>query len=138
MFINYKLFILNHGMKSFIVKSTFLTILVFSLGAILYFTVLKTFYLNILPAMLVFFYLVTNLVHAYLLKIASKSSSRFTSHYMATSFIKMFFYLAVAIVFAVTNKDIAKIFLVNFLLLYVVYTTFEVVEFSKVVRQINK
>lgn len=138
MFINYKLFILNHGMKSFIVKSTFLTILVFLLGAILYFTVLKTFYLNILPAMLVFFYLVTNLVHAYLLKIASKSSSRFTSHYMATSFIKMFFYLAVAIVFAVTNKDNAKIFLVNFLLLYVVYTTFEVVEFSKVVRQINK
>lgn len=138
MFINYKQFIHSHSMKSFIVKSTFLTILVLLLGAILYFTVLKPFYLNILPAVLVFFYLVTNLVHAYLLKIASKSSSRFTSHYMATSFIKMFFYLAVAIVFVVANRDSAKIFLVNFLILYVIYTTFEVVEFSKVVRQISK
>ena len=125
-------------MKNFIVKSTLLTIIVFASGAILYSTVLKTFYLNILPLVLIFFYVVTNLVHAYLLKIASKSSSRFTSNYMATSFIKMFFYLAVAIIYAVTNKEGAKIFLVNFLLLYVVYMTFEVIEFSKVVRQINK
>jgi hypothetical protein len=133
-----QIFTFARGMKSFIIKSTFLTIIVFALGAILYFTALKPFYLNILPVALIFFYIVTNLVHAYLLKIASKSNSRFTSHYMAASFIKMFFYLAVAIIYAIINKDDAKIFLVNFLLLYVVYAIFEVVEFSKVVRQINK
>jgi uncharacterized membrane protein YeaQ/YmgE (transglycosylase-associated protein family) len=125
-------------MKSFFVKSTFLTIIVFILGAIVYSTVLKQFFLTILPATLAFFYIVTNLVHAFLVKMASKSSSKFTSQYMATSFIKMFFYLAVAIVYVIINKADAKIFLVNFLLLYVVYTTFEVVEISKVVRQINK
>jgi len=125
-------------MKSFVTKSTYLTIIVYILGAIMYSTALKQFYLMVLPVLVAFFYIVTNLVHAYLLRIASKSSSRFTSNYMATSFIKMFFYLAVAIIYTISNKDHAKIFLVNFLLLYVVYTTFEVVEFSRVVRQINK
>jgi len=125
-------------MKSFIFKSTILTVIVFILGAIVYSLAFIQFYRSILLFIPVFFYIVTNLVHAYLLKIAGKSSSRFTSQYMAISFIKMFFYLAVAIVYVIIKKEDAKIFLVNFLLLYVVYTTFEVIEFSRVVRQISK
>ena len=125
-------------MKNFITKSSIVTIIVFILGAILYSTLIKNFYLPVLPLVVVLFYVLTNLIHAYLLKISANSGSRFTSYYMAVSFIKMFFYLAVAIVYAIMNKEDAKIFLVNFLLLYVVYTTFEVIEFSKVVRQKNK
>ena len=125
-------------MKSFFIKSSIVTIIVFILGAIFYSTLFKPFYITILPAVVVLFYVITNLIHAYLLKISVSSGSRFTSYYMAVSFIKMFFYLAVAIVYAIINKENAKIFLLNFLLLYVVYTTFEVIEFSKVVRQKNK
>jgi len=122
-------------MKRFIIQSTVLTIIVFSLGAIVYSTFLRQYYLPILPIAALFFYVVTNLVHAYLLKIAGKSGSRFTSQYMAVSFLKMFFYLTVAIVYALLNREYAKIFLGNFLMLYVVYTTFEVIQFSKFVRQ---
>jgi hypothetical protein len=125
-------------MKSFIAKSSLLTVIVFLLGAILYSTLLNPFYLNILPVVVALFYVVTNLVHAYLLKISVSSGSRFTSYYMAISFTKMFFYLAVAIVYAFIYRDEAKIFLVNFLFLYAVYTIFEVAEFSKVVRQKNR
>jgi hypothetical protein len=124
-------------MKSFLVKSTVLTVIVLILGAILYYTVFSQFYRSILPGVLAFFYILTNLVHAYLLNIAGKSGSRFTAQYMAISFIKMFFYLAVVIVFVIINKEDAKIFLVNFLLLYVVYTIFEVYEISNFVRQIK-
>lgn len=124
-------------MKSFLVKSTVLTVIVLILGAILYSTVFNQFYRLILPAILAFFYILTNLVHAYLLNIAGKSGSRFSAQYMVISFIKMFFYLAVVIVFVIINKEDAKIFLVNFLLLYVVYTIFEVYEISNFVRQIK-
>ena len=122
-------------MKRFIIQSTVLTIIVFTLGAVVYSTFLQPYYLPILPIAVLFFYLVTNLVHAYLLKIAGKSGSRFTSQYMAVSFLKMFFYLIVGIVYAFLNKESAKIFLGNFLILYAVYTTFEVLQFSKFVRQ---
>jgi hypothetical protein len=125
-------------MKNFLIKSTLLTIIVFTVGVVVYSTVFNKFYLPILPVILVFFYVLTNLVHAYLLKLAVKSSSRFTSQYMATSFLKMFFYLAVAIVYVVINKDNAKTFLINYLLLYTVFTSLEVFEFSKIVRQKNK
>jgi len=125
-------------MKAFLIKSTILTIIIFLLGAVLYSTALKPYFLPVLPLAVLFFFLITNLVHAYLLKIAVKSGSRFTSQYMAVSFIKMFFYLAVAIVFVIFNRETAKIFLLNFLLLYIIYTFIEVYEFSKLVRQRGK
>ncbi|BBE18073.1 hypothetical protein AQPE_2233 [Aquipluma nitroreducens] len=123
------------SMKRFIIQSTVLTIIVFILGAVVYSSFLQPYYSPILPISALLFYIVTNLVHAYLLKIAVKSGSRFTSQYMAVSFLKMFFYLIVAIVYAFLNREYAKIFLGNFLILYAVYTTFEVLQFSKFVRQ---
>lgn len=125
-------------MKSFVVKSVFLTVIVLMVGAVVYSTVFKQFFLIILPVTVGFFFIVTNLVHSYLLKIAASSGSRFASRYMAASFLKMFFYMVVAVAYAILNRADAKIFLANFLLLYIVYTTFEVIEISKTVRQINK
>ena len=122
-------------MKSFLIKSTTLTAIVFVIGVIFYSTFLKSYYIPVLPFAVLFFFIVTNLVHAYLLKISVKSGSRFTSQYLAVSFIKMFFYLVVAILFVVFNRETAKPFLLNFLVLYFVYTFLEVFEFSKLVRQ---
>ena len=101
----------------------------------MYSTVFKSYFLTVLPFTLLLFYLATNLVYAYLLRIAGKSGSGFVSKYMAVSFMKMFFYLAVAIVYVIFNRENAKVFFVNILLLYVVYSSFEVIEFLKVVRQ---
>lgn len=122
-------------MKKFLVQSTILTIIVFATGVLLYSTILNQYYLKILPFVVLFFYAVTNLVHAYLLKIAGNSGSRFTSQYMAVSFVKMFFYLGVAIVFVILHREIAKTFIANFLVLYVLYTALEVYQISKFIKQ---
>lgn len=124
-------------MRHFLLKSTVLTVMVLILGAISYSTFLKPFYIFILPVLLFFFFGVTNLVHAWFLKITQKSGSRFSSQYMAASFIKMFFYLLVAVIYVILNRGNAKVFIANFLLLYVVYTVFEVTEFLKVVKQVK-
>ena len=122
-------------MKQFLIKSTILTIVIFLVGTALYTTVLKAYFFSMLPFVVLFFYLSTNLVHAYFLTIADKSNSRFTSKYMAVNYIKMFFYLLIAIVFVVLNKEIAKVFVANFLILYIIYTIFEVNEFLKKIKQ---
>jgi len=121
-------------MKQFVIKSTVLTSLIYILGAILYSTVLKPHYLAILPFFVLFFFLVTNFVHFTMLKIVRKSGSRFTSYYMAISFIKMFFFITVAIVCVILDKEHAKPIILNFLLLYAVYTFFEISEFLKGVK----
>jgi hypothetical protein len=122
-------------MKQFLIRSSILTLIVFTVGATLYSTVLKSFYFPLLPFVVFFFFGITNLVHAYFLTISAKSNSRFTSKYMAVNYIKMFFYLLVAIVFVVLNKEIAKVFVANFLVLYIIYTIFEVNEFLKKIKQ---
>jgi len=124
-------------MKQFLIKSTVLTVIVFLLGLLFYSTFLKSFYIDVLPVALLFFYFITNLVHAYLLNISDKSGARFTSQYMAVSFLKMFFYLAVAIVYVIFDREHAKPFMAAFLALYVIYTVFEVKEFLKFIKQKN-
>ena len=124
-------------MKQFLIKSTVLTLIVLTAGIFLYSTILGPYYLSILPLIVVLFYMVTNLVHAYLLNISGKSSGRFASRYMAISFMKMFFYLAVAIGYVFFNRDQAKVFIANFIVLYFIYTIFEVNEFLKVVKNIK-
>jgi hypothetical protein len=79
----------------------------------------------------------TNLVHAYLLKVAEKSGVRFTSQYTAISFLKMFLYLIVAVAYVALYQENIKPFILVFLILYLVYTIFEVGEYLKVVRQKN-
>lgn len=125
-------------MKKFLLKSIVLTIIILAFGAMGYSMIFKQFYLSILPVVVLFFFIVTNLVHAYLLNIAGKSSSGFSSKYMAASFLKMFLYLAVAIVYLIYNREEARIFIANFLLLYIIFTGFEVYEFLKVVRPSHK
>jgi hypothetical protein len=124
-------------MKQFLIKSTILTLIICIIGVLCYSSIFKSYYLPILPAVVLFYFLVTNLVHAYLLKIADKSGARFTSQYTAISFLKMFIYLALAIIFVILDQGNAKSFIVAFLILYVIYTVFEVLEILKVVKQKN-
>ena len=126
---------MNPSLKSFVFKSTLLTAVFLVLGGVLYATVWKPFYLKILPGLLAFFYLFTNLIHAYLLRISGKSMSGFSFRYMAVSLFKFLLYLVVAIVFIWSDTANSKIFLANFLVLYIAYTTLEVREISSHIRQ---
>jgi hypothetical protein len=121
-------------MKSFLIKSIVLSSIVFLIGALLYSTILKTYYFQSLPLFVLVFFVATNLVHAYSLKNAKTKGARFNSQYMAASFLKMFFYLVLAIVFVILNKEIARPFLINYLSLYVIFTIFEVYQISSAVR----
>lgn len=122
-------------MKLFFIKSTILTVIIFTIGLILYSSILKPYYHYIVLFILLFFYLSTNLVHAYLLRIAVNSGKRFTSKYMAVNFIKMFAYLLLAVAISFSMKEYAQIILANFLVGYVIFSAFEVAQISKFVRQ---
>lgn len=124
-------------MKAFTIKSVLLTIFLFLIGGVLYTTLLRPFYLPVLPVLPVFFLGLTNLVHSYFLKSAQKAGAKFSARYMAASFIKMFFYLTVAVVYVIFNREHAGVFLVNYLILYIIFTVFETAELRKVVKQVK-
>ena len=74
---------INVYMKKFFLQSTALTASVVATGAILYTTFLAEYYKPVLLFAVLFFFVATNIIHSFLLKIAVKSGSRFSSHYMA-------------------------------------------------------
>ncbi len=122
-------------MKRFLKRTTFLTAILFLAGYIIYTQFIPKLYNSILPFILIFFYFLTNLVHFYLLRIAGKNMRKFTAHFMATNFIKMFIYLIFAIVFVWFHREHAKVFLANFLIIYIAFSVMEVYEITRVVRQ---
>ena len=73
-----------------------------------------------------FFILATAAFHFGLMKAAAKSDRAFISYFMTATGLKLFLYLAVMVVFAVMFKEQAVGFILNFFILYLFYTAFEI------------
>ncbi|KOH44140.1 hypothetical protein NC99_31330 [Sunxiuqinia dokdonensis] len=128
---------MNALMKRFILRSVLLTLSLAFTAWILYNQIIPQHHFKLWPFILIFFFATTNLVHFYLLRIAGSNMPKFTSSYMVLSTGKMLFYLLVAIVFFMAERELAKLFLVNYLIAYVCFTILEVAEISRVVKLNN-
>ena len=111
---------------SFLKKLSILTILLTLTGYI-------TFLLVPFPQMFVlyyilgFFFVITGLIHYFLLKASAKNPRRFPAYYMGGITLKLFISLIFIVVYAVSNRENAKFFLLAFFAIYLIYTTFETV-----------
>ncbi len=128
---------MNPLMKRFLARTSTLFIILSVTGYLIYSQVIPQHFQVALPITLIFFFLATNLVHAYLLKIAEKDIPKFNAQFMGISFIKMFVYLIVGVAFAFFNRETAKIFLANFLFMYICFSVLEVYEITRVVKRKN-
>ena len=64
--------------------------------------------------------------HAGLEKARMKSNQHFIRQFMATTGLKLFFYMIVMVGYAVFNREAAVGFIVHFFMMYVFYTVFEI------------
>ncbi len=128
---------MNALMKRFLSRSVILFVTLLALGWILYTQVIPQHLFEPWPFIPVFFFVTTNLVHFYLLRIAESNMPKFTARYMVLSTLKLLFYLLVAIVFFMAKSEQAKLFLINYLIAYVCFTILEVAEISYVVKLKN-
>ena len=128
---------MNPLIKRFLIRTTMLFLFLGFAGYLIYSQIIPQHYQVALPITLIFFFLLTNLIHAYLLKVAEKDMSKFTTRFMGMSFIKMFVYVIFGVAFALLNRETAKIFLANFLFMYICFSVLEVYEITRVVRRKN-
>lgn len=110
----------------FIKGLTLYTFLILILGAILFLTVLKKYFLLILPFVLLFYYISTLVLHKFMLQISQKDISSFSFKFMILSLIKMFIYIIFGVLYIVIDEENAVIFLIVYLILYVAYAIYEV------------
>ncbi|MFC2086288.1 hypothetical protein ACFLQ9_01065 [Bacteroidota bacterium] len=114
-------------MKSYLIKILVLTFIVSFLTFMFYSFLFEEYYLNIIPYVILLFTTVVVLFHIIVTRISKKNISKFTSFFMLSSTLKLFIYIIFIVVYLVFNRQHAMAFIVYFLILYIVYTAFEVI-----------
>lgn len=94
----------------------------------LYYLLPSTWFSPALPVLFAFFYACSLLSFMILSKSIQKKFSRFTSVFMLTTAGKLFLFISIMIVYSFLNKKDAVPFLLNFFILYLVFTIFEVTQ----------
>ncbi len=119
-------------MKKFIINIAVISVVLSLTGWLIFSQFIPQYYLPAFPFLLVFFVLTAIAIHAYQLQLAKKDMAKFTRSNMIITFLKLFLYSAVAIVYIAIDQQNAKVFVVFFILLYVVFTVFEVLSVLKI------
>ena len=119
-------------MKKFIINIAVISIVLSLTGWLIFSQFIPQYYLPVFPFLLVFFVLTAIAIHAYQLQLAKKDMAKFTRSNMIITFLKLFLYSAVASVYIAIDQQNAKVFVVCFILLYVVFTVFEVLSVLKI------
>ncbi|MDK2977586.1 MAG: hypothetical protein PWP52_300 [Bacteroidales bacterium] len=112
--------------NKFLIKEAILTVTLGLIALILFRTVLSTYYLPVFWLNLFIIAGLTGILHFSILKVSTEGHSRFSSRFIMISGIKMMIYLVFIVLYALFNPDHAKFFLITFLILYFIYTFFEV------------
>ena len=128
---------MNPLMKRFVVRSSVLTALLFITGYSVYRWVIPELYSHCILYILIFFFLVTNILHYLLLGIKDRNIRKFPTYFMGINFVKMLVYLAFAGVVIILHKPHARIFLINFLIIYITFSALEVSEISRIMKRKN-
>jgi len=96
---------------------------------------LPGYYLPVLPWMLLFFLVITLLVHAWQLKLIQKDMGRFARSNMLVTFFKLMVYSVFAVVYIASDRENALVFVVCLALVYFIFSFIEVSEITRIVRK---
>jgi hypothetical protein len=124
-------------MKKFIINITIITATLILVGWLIFTQFIPQYYLPVFPFLLLFFAVMSVLIHAYQLQVAKKDMAKFTRSNMLTTFFKLFLYSAVAIIYIAADKVNAKVFVICFVLLYLIFTIFEVTSLVSITSKNN-
>lgn len=121
--------------QSFVRKTAIITIVVIAAGMLLFTNIPVEYYSPAFPFIVAFFFFATIIVFYYMLKAVEKRPARFVNVFMLTTMLKLMLYLAVMVVYVLLNREDAKLFILTYFVLYVIYTVLEVGSILKVNKE---
>jgi len=113
--------------KKFLFQELLFTAIISLAAFILFRTLLSEYYISVFWLLLGIIAFLTAIFHYSVLQIQEKLASRFTHRFMMFTGVKMIIYLAFITTYAFMFPEKAKVFLLAFLALYLLYTVFEVI-----------
>jgi hypothetical protein len=125
-------------MKSFIIKLLTVTLVIAIIGWIVFSLFFTEYYLPVLPFLLLFFFTITLLIHAYQLKLSKKDIGKFARSSMLITFFKLILYSVVAVIYIAIDSENAVPFVICLMLLYLIYNFIEVAEITRISKNEQK
>jgi hypothetical protein len=113
-------------MKKYIQNLLAIVLIIIILSWLFFSEIVPQYYLPVYPFIVLFYVVTSVLLFAYQLRLAEKDLGKFTRSIMLITFVKLILYSALAIVYIAIDTENAKIFVVCFMSLYIVFTVFEV------------
>ena len=113
--------------RKFVFRLLMLALVLTCLGYGLFYFVFPGSFFPLFPVLPVLLFMVTIIVHFYLVKVSEIDSPKFISKYLGAMGLKTLIYLCFIIVFLVLNSSDAIPFLISFFVMYFAFTLFEVV-----------
>ena len=118
-------------MRNFILKLLGVTLGIAVLGGLAFSLFFAEYYLPILPFLLLFFFVVTIIIHTYQLKLAKKDIGKFARSNMLVTFFKLIIFSVIAVVYIAIDSENAVVFVICLMIFYLIFTFFEVSEITR-------
>jgi hypothetical protein len=125
-------------MKKFIINIAGISVVLTLIGWLIFSQFIPEYYLPVLPFLLLFFVATSVSIHAYQLKLAKKDIAKFTRSNMLITFFKLVLYSAVAVIYMAADRKNAKVFVICFMVLYLIFTVFEVFSLIRITNSKKK
>lgn len=109
-------------------KSLILTLLAGGLAFLLSRMLPYNWFSPALPFLFVFFFAVSLISYTLLVRSIGSKISGFVSAFMLVTTVKLLLYITVLLLYSFLNRKDAVAFLLNFFILYLVYTVFEIIQ----------
>ncbi len=90
-----------------------------------------------MPFLLLFFIAVSLLTHYFVLKTVAKRTSQFVNFFMISIFVKLILYIAIIVIYGLTNTADLIPFVITFFIFYLLYTLFELVAVLKLQKNLK-
>ena len=116
-------------------KALLFCLVLAGISLVLFSTLLKDYYLKIFTVQFAVISLVTLLSHLRLMNSVRMNVMRFNTTFLAIMSIKLFLYIIFILVCLLIDRSRAIDFVITFLILYVFFTIFEVIEISNFLRK---
>ncbi|MCK4700125.1 MAG: hypothetical protein KAT38_07310 [Bacteroidales bacterium] len=118
---------MNNHLKKFISRGIIISLILFIAGFFLFITILKEYFSFSFPVLLLVIFLITVLFHRYIIRSTGESNRKFPAKFLGATVIKMGLYMILIISYVVFNRENAVPFLLVFMIIYLIFTIFEVV-----------
>jgi hypothetical protein len=124
--------------SKFILKISLFTLLIFACATGLFSTVLKRYYLESYPYLILLVATVTTVGHLWIIKASSANAMKFTTTFMASVTLKLMVYLFFMLVYLIFDRSQVIPFILTFIALYILFTIFEVIQVLNFIKNNQK